>query len=413
MKSFSARRAQRHPFAHLWPSVAFPLRRPFPVLCCFVVGTLLVGTRFVTVPALAAESLAAPAGAGVLPGAAELSRPADSASPPSMATVVTPVRERRPYSIAVWQYSRPRGGRDRDTLIVYEKGAGLIYEKSSGLADFAAAVSNAVSDELADAHRFTVIGRAALEEAANEDMPTGAAAALDAGRRLGVDFVVYGDIENVSADLTRTETETKDGDKKKKDVRWTAKTTASVHHVVLDTRSGRVWKEKRDTLSREESLYTRPSSGAWKPMLAKMAGQTADRLVRELVPELKGQVLARQQDGTLIINLGRLDGVGTDTDFVFERETVLRDAGGQPVLDQNGRLLSRLAPVQAAPSGKHNPMLVVGRVEAVEPEFCIVRLGYRGSGGFLGLEKKFKANDDMARAIVVGDRASLVVREAK
>lgn len=322
---------------------------------------------------------------------------------------------RRPATIGVWRYSLDPADRKRETQVSYGRHSGVRVDSIPGAGDLGLVLSNAVSQSLLESRRFEVVSRAALEEVSDEDWQTNATYALEAGRRLGLDFIVYGDVESATTDMERIETEVKEkcGKFKSLNVKYVAKVRASIHHVAIDVKAAKILKETRDVLSREETLHSRPGDGVWRSMLSRIAGTTSQRFVRNLVPERKGRVLAVREDGTLVLNLGRVDGVGEDTDFWFERVETVRDKLGAEVLDETGQALVRRVSVTAAPSSKHKPMNSAGRPLQIEDEFTIVSVGYRGSGGFLGLDNKFKTSDVMGRAIRVGDMAVLAPKVGK
>lgn len=356
--------------------------------------------------------LAAP---GLTPLSGHLAHAAGGdAAPATLNSGPTPEERavRRQPRVGVWRYAMGPGARGRDTHISYGKDSGVHVARTYGSPELGLAVANSLSQHLAASRRFEVVSRASLEEAADEDIPTNAAAALDAGRALGLDYVLYGEVESASTDLDRTGDSGKDK-KNSGDVRYTTRARATIHHVAVDVKSGQIFKEARDNESREETHFSFPAGSSWRSLFSKLADRSAERFARNLVPERKGRVLAVRQDGSLVIGLGRLDGVGEDTDFWFERPEVLRDRNGVVVMDEAGQPLLRTIRLAAAPSAKHDAMPAAGRPVEIEDEFTIVQVGYRGSGGFLGLDHKFKASAAMALSLRVGDTAVLSTRVGK
>jgi hypothetical protein len=307
----------------------------------------------------------------------------------------TPPERRQPV-VAVWRYSLdPSASRCE-----------------SGARELNLSVANAVSSALSKASRFTLLDSSTLDAVSIEyrpryqdsvDTPD---AAVEAGRRLRVDYVLFGNVENVSSSLCREESEYEHKGRRECTVTWKSKVEVTVHHVAVDVRSGEIWKEWRDCQTREDSGSYPPSNSDWRRMFSKAADRTASAWVRQLVPYRQGKVIARG-NGVLVINLGRVDGVGTDTDFSFTREETLRDISGAPIRDEDGDLLIRQTAIQAAPSGDHKPGPVFGRPVEIQDTFCTVKVGYRGSGGFLGLDTKLKENANCLAAVQVGDRAVL------
>lgn len=300
---------------------------------------------------------------------------------------------RRQPAVAVWTYGSPTscGGSDYGPTALSRA---MIAEVKARLASSRRFELSSTDDVPATGDR--VFGRP----------PRTPEEAVEVGRELGLDFLIYGNVERAWTDVDRCETETGKGRNRHCEVTYNAKTELTVHHVAVDVQSGRVWRDWRDKDCRAWTSSCYPDRSDFRSSFLRSVNSTAAAWVRQIVPDRRGRIVSRGE-GVVVIDLGRRDGVGMDTDFTFKQPDVLRDAAGNPLRDPDGRTFPNESAVRAAPSGEHDPGPIFGRPVTVQDDYCVVKVGYRGSGGFLGLETKFRENAKCLEALRVGDDAVL------
>jgi hypothetical protein len=276
-------------------------------------------------------------------------------------------------------------------------------------------VTSEVNARLASARRFDLTGVEAVPATGDRVFgrpPRTPEEAVQVGRELGLDYLIYGNVERATSDVDRTETETGKGRNKHCKISYSARTELTVHHVAVDVRSGQVWKDWRDKDCRTWSSDCYPSRSEFRASFLKSVDSTATAWVRQIVPDRRGRIVSRG-NGVVVIDLGRRDGVGMDTDFTFLKEDVLRDEAGLPLRDSKGRTFPHESQLRVAPSEDHDPGPIYGRPVTIEDDCSVVKVGYKGSGGFLGLETKFKENPRCLEALQVGDDAVLYAHVGK
>ncbi|MDQ3813618.1 MAG: hypothetical protein M3347_06670 [Armatimonadota bacterium] len=233
----------------------------------------------------------------------------------------------------------------------------------------------------------------------------------------GVQYVVSGVVD---IEVTVREYEEKSYDRKDKDGKrrervrqcYETKVDVEVRHVATDTSDGAIWRQLRQERSQSKTFYDdEPDDRDIDDLVLKASRGTVQGFVRQLVPEVEGQVVGKNRR-SILINLGKAHGVGLDVDFTFYRWVEVRDAAGQvPTDPETGQPLRRKVPIQLRPSPKHKePFPVIGRPVQIDDSVTAVNLGYNGSGGFFGPEYEFKPRDNFLAEIREGDIAVLTPR---
>jgi len=279
--------------------------------------------------------------------------------------------------------------------------------------------ANEVVQQLVQSGRFEVYNRDRIVRwpfplEMNADGAVSAETARRIGEASGAGYVVSGEVE-IGA-MVR-EYEEKSSDKKRPDkVRrcYETKVEVAVLHVATNTRDGAVWRQTSVEKTASKTFYDdEPDERDVDDLVFKTARDTGRGFVRQLVPAVEGKVIGKNLQ-TVVVGMGRADGVGLDVDFTFYRLIEMRDAAGQVLTDpQTGQPLRRKVAIQLRPTPKHRePFPVIGRPVQVEDAFTTVSLGYNGSGGFFGPEFEFKPRDNFITEIREGDIVVMTPRPA-
>lgn len=241
------------------------------------------------------------------------------------------------------------------------------------------------------------------------------------GSRTAGDYLVSGQLD-IDCEIARTVTRRKERDRDKNDKyrrdrdeyseSFAARVTVAAHHQAREAQNDALWKELEVTKTRSQTFSSPPDEDDISKLARAAFKDSAPAFVRALVPSVEGRVVSKDGE-SVVLDIGRLDGVGTDVDFTFARDVALLDARGAALHDANGIALTRRLLVAAQPSAKHKkPLACVARPGQIEDKTTLARLGYNGSGGFFGPDVEWKQNDNCLAAVRAGDIVILTARPA-
>lgn len=227
--------------------------------------------------------------------------------------------------------------------------------------------------------------------------------AVRAGRALGVEKVVTGQVTSADANVRKSES--------RKSTTYTLTATVTVRHVMVDVATGRPEREEVITASSRDTSASPPSRTLELDHLRRACADTARRFVRMLVPAVEGKVLAKipgKDMPLVLVSLGRGHGVGTDHDWEFYRLEPILDENGAPVIKPDGEKATALRKVAAIMRPDHKkPTPCVGHARTVHEDTAELEVGYY-RGEFLG--RRFEARKPAVDAIEVGDIVRPVAR---
>jgi hypothetical protein len=235
-----------------------------------------------------------------------------------------------------------------------------------------------------------------------------------------VSYIVYGTVNSASCPVSQSTERVKIGKGRNKrfENRTTYSASASVNitHTIADVKDGKIWKQDSTGGSSGSSGQTSPiSSDQILSFYTGACTEAVREFVKQLVPEVLGQITRIMPDGQVMVSLGRKQGAGSDDniDFSFYRWVALKDATGQPILDQKGQRVSRKEPIRPLDDSD----FCIGRVAKVGDNYslgdnyAILDVGARKNGFFGG--NKWKKSEKHFNALKVGDSVELIVRELR
>jgi hypothetical protein len=259
-----------------------------------------------------------------------------------------------------------------------------------------------------------------------------------------LDIIVSGRLYDLDLDVTRTRTKNKKEKGKKRSeytYSWEVEARVKIQHIAKLADSGEVWREVGMTKTKTETFSSEPLDSQLEDIVFDLAKGTMRGWVRQMVPEATGEV-TRIEGKRIVVNLGRRDGIGNDVDFMFYRMLDVMGDDGQPIREistgsaekkdvtegepladdtlrvpgteqsENATEKQKIL-VMARPDKDHeSPFPCVGRPVQIEEDYCLVEIGYNGSGGFFGPDVKWKARETMLSFIQPGDIVVLTPRDA-
>ncbi|HEX8832621.1 MAG TPA: hypothetical protein VF719_00395 [Abditibacteriaceae bacterium] len=306
------------------------------------------------------------------------------------------------YRVGRWNYSEIYDGKNnerRDERRRSRRSWRELDEDAIGHA-----MAQEVSRELTNSGRFEVYDTRRLQREREYRDNT---STLSVGRNAALDTAITGRLQKIDTEVRCTASERKG----KISYSWSAQVKVLTQHVATDVASGAIWREVELEKSLSRTFSDWPDESELEDIVLDAAKKTIKPFVRQLVPEVEG-VVAGKENGRIVVNLGKRDGVGADVDFTFFRMIDVVGSNGKPILDpQTGEPLRRRVAIAAKPSPKHkNVMPCIGRASQIEDAFSLVQVGYNGSGGFFGPEYEWKQRDTFLDFLREGDIAVLTPR---
>lgn len=265
-----------------------------------------------------------------------------------------------------------------------------------------AAVTRRVAEAVRKTKRFAVREAAPPTDWYKQAMQKANRASLDG------DFLLGGSLKDACILIRRK------GDKNSDS--WEVEVSANLLHEAR-TRDGEVWRNAETSARASRTFYSVPSASDLERLVEEAAVNSAGRWARLLVVEKRGRVIARNGN-RVTIDLGSADGVGMDTDFVFQRPEEATPTVTEVALSATSAPTAtgmypdpNLLYVVARPDPKHpNLFPITARPAKVEEHTCEVELGYNGSGGLFGPDIKWKPRNEFVGLLRDGDIAVLTPR---
>lgn len=260
-------------------------------------------------------------------------------------------------------------------------------------------IIDTLSTEMQKSGRFRLVERARIEKILKEQHIDNIYAepdkAAQIGNLLGAQYVIYGDIENLSC-------QAQDHRDKHNNVSYSVAAQALVHYKMTNVESGEIFCEDRITgKSGTGFLMNMPQSPSYdqqRNFLLQACEDSVDPFVKEIPPPGGSGKIIGIRNGEVIINLGKRDGVGMDSDIGFYRLEVLDEkdtATGKPIV------------IKTSIAYKDKP--VIGRPVQIESTYSVLQVG-RYKKSFPFNKMSFDEDSKLSEALKNGDRAIQTAR---